>query len=304
MKILIAFDERFAPHSSTSITSCLMHNAVETVYAIVDGLPDRTRARFAAAVRKHGADCVFLDIAEKALSDVPVSGHISKMAYARLLADQLLPDDVEKVIYLDGDTVVVGSLRALWDTDLKGHSVAAVEGFKQWTTEDHARRHKAKLGMCPDARYFNNGIMLLNMAGVQREHVFRRAMAFIADNPQSLSYWDQDALNAVVNGDFLPISPIWNARWRFDSNKAEYVPNIETDIEPHIVHFDGGKGLKPWDFSAQTHPYRHKYTYYRRRSGWPLYVDFNIPVVISIFQVLKSNIPSKYKSTFKRIIRS
>lgn len=304
MKLLVAFDDRFAPHSSASVTSCLMNNEIDTVYAIVDGLPGRTRARFAAAVEKQGAACVFLDVAERALSGVPVSGHISKMSYARLLADQLLPDDVDRVIYLDGDTIILKSLQALWKMDLEGHAIAAVEGFMQLTTEVHARRHKAKLGMSPDARYFNAGIMLLDMEAVRRKDVFRRAMAFIGENSGTLSYWDPDALNAVVNGDFLPISPIWNARWRFDGQRGRYVPNIDAGLAPHIVHFDGGRGLKPWDFSAQTHPYRHKYTQYRRRSGWPIYADLNAPMALQLLQGIKASIPQEPKDRIKRGFRT
>src|SRR5437763_16981533 len=53
-------------------------------------------------------------------------GLASSATYVRLLIDQLLPADLERVIYLDVDLIVRSDLSELWHFDLNGKTIAAV----------------------------------------------------------------------------------------------------------------------------------------------------------------------------------
>lgn len=55
-----------------------------------------------------------------------ISTAYSVSAYVCLFMSKMLPFACERVIYLDGDTVVCGSLQQLWETDLGPYSIAGV----------------------------------------------------------------------------------------------------------------------------------------------------------------------------------
>ena len=62
------------------------------------------------------------------IKDLGTSHHITHTAYFRLLAARLLPDTIDKVIYLDSDVLVKDDLMELWDLDLKGnYCLAAID---------------------------------------------------------------------------------------------------------------------------------------------------------------------------------
>ena len=53
--------------------------------------------------------------------------HLSRATFGRLMMGELLPDSLERVIYLDCDVLVLSSLRPLAEIDLHGKVLGAVE---------------------------------------------------------------------------------------------------------------------------------------------------------------------------------
>ena len=51
--------------------------------------------------------------------DSHISGYITTAAYYRLSLSDLIPN-LDKIIWLDGDTVVFGDLKEMYDIDMKG----------------------------------------------------------------------------------------------------------------------------------------------------------------------------------------
>ena len=49
------------------------------------------------------------------------------MTFARFLIPNMFPESVSRVLYLDSDILVIDDLRALWQTDLEGAVLGAVE---------------------------------------------------------------------------------------------------------------------------------------------------------------------------------
>lgn len=85
-------------------------------------------------------------------------GHVSIATYYRLFVAQILPEDVHKIIYLDGDMIVRGSLEKLWNTDLDGYSIAAVHDMDE---QKHIDSHRLPYPM--ETGYFNAGMQLINV---------------------------------------------------------------------------------------------------------------------------------------------
>jgi lipopolysaccharide biosynthesis glycosyltransferase len=192
-----------------------------------------------------------------------VSRHISKEAYLRIFAPDVLPPEIDRVLYLDADLVVLDDLRELWHTKLDGTLLAAAPDlFGQ------ERRHA--LGI-PDTRpYVNSGMLLLSLDGWRREGVTARLVRHIEEAGPSLELHDQDAINAVLHDAIRIVDRRWNVQTpMFRAVRRCFPEDFEAIREacrrPAIVHFSGPQ--KPWLFRAST-PRKRDYFRYLEKTSW------------------------------------
>lgn len=164
MYLCYAADEQFSMQTGVSMLSVLHATLVRPIcFFILDGgLQPHSRATLSALAAAHDAEVRYIDIlpqldsirryGQKAWGDFP-----SLVTWARLFLPQLLPAEVDRVLYLDGDTLVAGDLSELYATDLSGVSIAAVEDCVN-------RQYRAALGLTPEAPYINAGVLLFHIA--------------------------------------------------------------------------------------------------------------------------------------------
>jgi lipopolysaccharide biosynthesis glycosyltransferase len=166
-----------------------------------------------------------------------------------------------KVLYLDSDLIVRSSLEMIWEINLEGYAVAAIE--------NPPFQRNVELGLPSGARYFNAGVLLMNLAYWREHDVVNRALSFIEENQQRLEYWDQDALNVILCESWLQLPSHWNAQ-HGEFSDWRYGYELRKEIrDPAIVHFSGD-GLKPWQWSLE-HPFKSEYHKYRRKTPWRRY---------------------------------
>ncbi|XP_021905037.1 probable galacturonosyltransferase-like 4 [Carica papaya] len=106
-----------------------------------------------------------------------VRGKISKsirhaldqpLNYARIYLADILPHNVERVIYLDSDLVVVDDIAKLWDVEMENKVVAAPEychaNFSQYFTNAFwSDTEMAKIFSGRKPCYFNTGVMVIDV---------------------------------------------------------------------------------------------------------------------------------------------
>src|ERR1700739_1563744 len=84
------------------------------------------------------------------LLPLEADAHYTIDTYTRLWVDEFFPERVDRVLYLDADIVVVGSIAPLWNTDLDGGLMGAVD----IPGSDQGVR---RLAMRAEDGYFNAG---------------------------------------------------------------------------------------------------------------------------------------------------
>ena len=158
------------------------------------------------------------------------SSHLSRAAYARLFLPETLPH-LDRAIWLDADTVVLGDLAPLWTTDLQGALIAAVPDYFI-AAEEIAATGSSRCA------YFNSGVMLIDLARWRREGLQTRALGLMTQ--PDLICEDQSVLNRLCVGRVK----LLDVRWNFHAGRfLEYSP-AQRHIHPTILHFCGAK--KPW----------------------------------------------------------
>ena len=165
--------------------------------------------------------------------------------YYRLLAARLLPDTLDRVLYLDPDILVINPLRPLWETDLQGNLFAAAAHTGM--TELANGVNRVRLGSEGD--YYNSGVLLMDLAAGRREIHPDELFAYVAEHGKELLLPDQDLLNALYSQRILPLE---DALWNYDArNYNNYllrsggVYRVRWVMEhTAILHFCGK--AKPW----------------------------------------------------------
>lgn len=124
------------------------------------------------------------------LNSKNLKNHFTPYAQLRLFAD-VINEIPYKVIYLDTDTVVNGDLKDLFRIDITHYELACVKDLYNWL---NPYRWKVK-------KYFNSGVLLLNMKNIRKTKLFQNARNLVA-NKKMISP-DQDALNFLVKSKLM-----------------------------------------------------------------------------------------------------
>ena len=186
--------------------------------------------------------------------------HVSKATYFRLLLADILPSEIDSCLFVDSDIVVTGSLQYILGVNFFEHPPSgskfnflyAVNEF----SEDNIKRLN-NLGFAAK-KYFNAGIMYINIKAWREEKVAEKLMKIASDYKQHLLWWDQDVLNMFFYNLWSEMPSTYNA---FALAKI-------MDKTPVIVHYTGT--FKPWDY-GNKHPYRKLYFHYQKLTPFKYY---------------------------------
>ncbi len=260
--IAITTDENYMQHGGVMLASLFAHHIGITfrVHLVTNAVNHVSFSKLRKLVTAAGHELHCLSIDTSRLQYLKLSAHATTAVYYRLLIPELLDKSIEKVLYLDCDLIVKDSLLPLWEMQLTDYAIAAV-------AEPHFQRHHS-LGLSADAPYFNSGVMLINLPVWHRENISERALAFLEKNPDRIEFWDQDALNVVLQGIWLSLQPCWNqqsAHLKLLTTEGLTPDEWEGLESPAVIHYSSKH--KPWH-SWCNHPLKHEYYYYLKMTPW------------------------------------
>lgn len=286
LQVVTGADERYRLPLAVTIASLLEAMCPESqlhLYLLDSGLTPETRERLHELVNRIRPDVqltwLALDPAEFAHLEVRHRGYLSPAAYARLKIPELLPE-LDRVIYLDSDLVVHSDLTALWNVDLEGQLVGAVQdsGIPVVGARYGIESYEA-LGLNPVAPYFNSGVLVIDPDAWRKHDISRRALAYLTKYKDRLNTCDQEGLNAVLHGQWKPLDFRWNVTTEFFSVETrsprsrlcrsfyQAVAEARKRVaeSPSIVHYTSAQ--KPWH-GTSGHPMRNDFFDSLWRSGW------------------------------------
>lgn len=192
----------------------------------------------------------------------------SAATYGRLSLDAVLPPNYKKILYLDAD-IWIGDrdVGQLFDVDMGGCPMAAVRAPSEIyrPNEPEWLEYKRKLGLDASTVYFNAGVMLIDRDAFAACRIAEDTLTYLAEGRYVGRLDDQSALNAVVNGNWRELSPVWN--WTFSGR-----PWLVEEFQPGIIHFIGSS--KPWKDHKGHHipQYSERMRRYFEGLGYPDYV--------------------------------
>ena len=244
MNILLAFNSNYYMPALVLLKSLLVNNqwcGEIRIYVLYSDLKPGEIRRFSQVAEESGiAKAIFLPVGTDTFKDAPLHlKWISRETYYRLLAQEMLPESVERVLYLDVDMIVMGSLEEFYHQDFEGKLLVACNRYGLGGTDP---KRLEQLTLARDTIYFNAGALLYDLAG-QRQQIdpnilYEYPVLFY----QQLKYGDQDVLNAVFYG--LTKFADWRVYNCFDSNTTRQRQEDRVRRSCKIFHYNG-RG-KPW----------------------------------------------------------
>ncbi len=280
IKVISATDSRYVQHLGVTFVSLLENTAEKDrieLYVIDGGLSDRDRELLKLCVAGYGCKLHFLAINSWLYEKFAESPSASAATYFRIFVPDLMDASIEKVIFLDCDIVVVEDIKYMWDVDVSGHFLAAVEDCGVEDSGLYGITHKKNLKMAKKDRYFNAGVLLINLAKWRENHVSEKVRDFLIKNPDKASFADQDGLNTVLKNQWLPLPRVWNQQvtfWELYRQKKVIWEDMKEALKrPCIIHYTTSYYIrtKPWKY-MDMHPNKREYYRYLSLTPWKDYV--------------------------------
>lgn len=245
--LLFTLDANYLPQLHVLLTSIRLNNPGETfrIFLMHRGLTQSELLQAARRCDAYGWTFVPVRVEEALFAEAPTTAQYPQEMYYRMLAAQLLPPTLSRVIYLDPDTLVINPLRPLWETDLDGRLFAACAHTGK--TEIVSSVNRVRLNVTHD--YFNSGVLLMDLTACRREIRPEALFAFVREHASTLLLPDQDLLNSLYGSRVLPLEDVvWNYDAR-DYLGYQLVSGGRVDLDwimahTAILHFCGR--AKPW----------------------------------------------------------
>ena len=261
-----AADEAYAvPLAVCLYSAAKNYRGVQPLHLLIldAGISDASRRRISEVLAPLSCRVDWILVPDRAFEGTPVRSHISRAAYARLALPELVAPEVQKVLYLDSDTVVEGDLAELFATDVADHALAAVQDpICPVVSSPHGIKEYRSLGLSPDAPYFNSGVLLINVRHWREHAIPQRALRYLDAHRAQLRCLDQEGLNAVLGGQWLRLDRRWNQLVAPGSGLPWH---IRPARKKGVLHFVSNR--KPW-LANGWHPLYVVYDRYQSAIGW------------------------------------
>ncbi len=269
MNIVCATDNNYVKYCGIMLASLFENNSFEhhTVHLLTEGLSADNRRVLEEFVCSFNAHFCYYELDSSFVSSCPIkeTDHLTIATYYRLFITDILPTNIDKVLYLDCDIIINRSIQELWNTNLSGYAIAAVEELGASAEDVYERlNYDKKYG------YFNAGVLLINLAFWREHRMTSLFCNYININRSRLKAHDQDVLNALLHDKCLLLPCKWNVEEAF--YHYLFMKRVKQNRElryalryPSVLHYTWKP--KPWDPMC-VHPFRINFFIFQNKTPW------------------------------------
>lgn len=273
MNIAYSCNDYYIPQTGISIISLCENNKLSdeiVIYFIGKDVSQNNIEILKSITEGYGRQFVYIDFDTIAYDlNISAIGRHIETIYTKVFFTRI--EGVDKMIYLDSDIVVNGSLQSLWDDDLSDVYMGVVQTFS---------KVRPMLGMSESTPFFNDGMAIVNVDYCRKHNLIEKVLKVVEEfkgNPPTLS---EGALNKVCQGKVKFISLRWNCMaglLYFGRLNLDYLAEkldqyskddlLESITNPVVIHYLTAFYNRPW-FTPCSHPFKDRYYYYQSLSPW------------------------------------
>ena len=165
MNIAISLNRKYVNYAYVLLTSIFENNSGEniSVFALHTELLEQDIDLLSSLCKKYNNTLHPIVIDESVLLHLPTTEMWSKEAYFRLALTDVLPKEVDRVLYLDIDMIIIGDISDLYYADFDGKDFIACREFGEEETIPDRINDLFDRDNKKSRDYFNSGMMLWNI---------------------------------------------------------------------------------------------------------------------------------------------
>lgn len=248
-----------------SVLTNLSKDRQAAIYIMDGGVDQERKEKLGRSLPSGRATVQWMPVNPEVYSGAPLWGRMPVSTYYKLAVADTLPADVHKAIWLDCDLVVTTDLAQLWNGDLNDdHVRAAQDSIVPLVSSPFGIAAYQSLGIPADAKYFNAGVMLLDLDRWRADRVSQRVLDYLRRFGDSVFFWDQEGLNAVLAGKWGELDPRWNCNASVPPRRRVR-RTAGASEPPWIIHWAGY--LKPWRYPGKD-PEKLRYFEFLDMTAW------------------------------------
>lgn len=251
MNISIAINEAYIPYAYVMLTSLFENNKDRNIYVYImyGTISDEALSVFEKIEKNYGQNIICMQVPQDIFPDyLPRTNEWTLEVYYRLLLQDMMPDEVDKILQMDVDMIVNGSLSGLYDIPFNGKSLIVCQDMSVTKSGLLPQQEKlfADAIATNEFKYFNAGIMVMNLAKLRQTVNFNTFLEIVAEKRNMLFAQDQDLLNYLFFQDVIYA----------DENKYDVFAKIAYNngcgydwvkSNVSVIHY---AGKKPWTQDA------------------------------------------------------
>ena len=246
MNLLFSINRKFVPLWAQCMATILRHGGADRydLYVLHSDLTRADQDQMNQVLRPADS-CTLIQVPDSLFQGFPVSGRYPLQIYYRLAAPLLLPRELDRILYLDVDTVILNSLAPLYTSDFGGAGFMACSHTRKFMD----KVNQARLGLEEAVPYLNSGVLLMNLEQLRQMVRLEDIRDYAERYRRRLILPDQDILTALFGNRALVLdSRIYNMTDRLFL-RCGAVPGTRLSLDwvrrnTVVVHYLGKP--KPW----------------------------------------------------------
>ncbi len=264
MNLLVSTNRKYLDKTETMIYSLSRYVSEPLfVWCLYGELLPKQRESFSLHLHKRCGishiEFVNMDWVSRADNLFPINTpYLSRESYFRLFAQFFLPEALDRILWLDSDIIVKGSLLQFYHSSLDGIPLIAFSNMDEQGDND---KHLRRLGLSFLKPYFNAGVLLLNLNYLRTKTSMSEIIDFCAKNAPRLRFEDQDVMNLLYHPSAMVLD---DQRFNCMVNAPLVFSSSDIVKNAVIIHFAGRQ--KPWKIQWQNE-YSHYWWNCRREDG-------------------------------------
>ena len=283
--VAYATDSNYVFITGISLYSLLENNKSFdniTVYILDNGITANDKFELSAIAEQYSRNLFFLDCSSigewlgseviemfrKEKTNVPIA------SYARLFLPDIIESDINRILYLDSDTLVLSDLHELWNYPMGSNAIMGVR-------DNVGLDSRIAVGLSGESNYINAGMLVLDLFRLRNRNFTKQMLIFIKEKNGHVCHHDQGVINAVLSDSIGVLPPKFNVMsfvYEHRSAKkimrayelAEYYIQSEIDDALNnttIIHYTEGNFQRPW-VKGCIHPKKCDWIRYRNKTVW------------------------------------
>lgn len=229
--VALAFDENYQNPFLACATSILKNHEQATVefHLIATSVSFNQKQQIKNWLANEGFTASFYELKDTRVDQLITFSTWTQAVYYRLYFPFLISPTIERLLYLDTDTLVLKNLNEFYAFDLQGYPVAAVY--------DNYVKTQPLIGIENEGEYFNSGVLLIDLKKWREHKISERTIEYLLKYPQNIRFVDQCGLNHTLKNKWLKLKPSFNLLYSYLPHDGSLTEWKKIESNSTVIHF-------------------------------------------------------------------